>query len=720
MVNDYPEQKTSLQAGEDDQKIVDHADKPSANNQPEALDQNSESSQSVGLERPTKRPIMKDELTGSSLKKIRRNSEPVTTSTALPELAPTLTPPVPVSTILDQTRPEGLISPLVNPTIDTNGLARSTEVIQPSSVEPSSVNIRSDRPRPRPRLFPTNSARRRRTVLEQLRYVAQQQILGTSDQATGTESTTVGSGRTPIPASVSSERRRVDELLPALLSRALSDSASRTRDDTGAFPPVRTPFETPRTTVDIQSATLSRLLYVTATITANSLLGRNNGDQENPAVNSQGAQTNSTSQFSNIDSATGISAETAASNETNNITPTSNGYGSESFDNFLRDLESGLLTSELLRYMGRSANSGNTENNTGSPQQMNFFRMFRFNSVRRDESNLNADSVQPNISLSGTTSSSTLQAPANASSAGTTDNSSSRITSSATPSDTSEQAEVVPVLVIGIRSHILGNDGNVTSPATPSANAQNTPLNGTHPPANENNGESNISMFDASTSRPLILRRLDQEQQDMLRPTPESIESVASQAPAPVESPVTEPEAFTSPGTQPNIHDTPAAPTGTSYPTYVIYVYGAAYPANHPILTTNSLFSENPTYEDMLLLERFMGPSTRRDVVEKKDLEEAPGVHFFKNIKDTLEHEKSPNGDIKSNKNICPVCWDAYEDENLVRKLDLCGHLFHKDCIDKWLGSCKNNCPMCRGVGIETKNGLGQPKEGNENTNPTV
>ena len=35
---------------------------------------------------------------------------------------------------------------------------------------------------------------------------------------------------------------------------------------------------------------------------------------------------------------------------------------------------------------------------------------------------------------------------------------------------------------------------------------------------------------------------------------------------------------------------------------WIIYVLGGSYPENHPILTTPSLFTENPTYEDMMLL----------------------------------------------------------------------------------------------------------------------
>lgn len=37
-----------------------------------------------------------------------------------------------------------------------------------------------------------------------------------------------------------------------------------------------------------------------------------------------------------------------------------------------------------------------------------------------------------------------------------------------------------------------------------------------------------------------------------------------------------------------------------------------------------------------------------------------------------------------------------------------CNHVFHKHCIDKWLGSNKENCPMCRQKWVEQKAGEGE------------
>ncbi|KAJ8769576.1 hypothetical protein K2173_005179 [Erythroxylum novogranatense] len=44
----------------------------------------------------------------------------------------------------------------------------------------------------------------------------------------------------------------------------------------------------------------------------------------------------------------------------------------------------------------------------------------------------------------------------------------------------------------------------------------------------------------------------------------------------------------------------------------------------------------------------------------------------------------------------CAVCLSEFCDGESVRKLR-CQHVFHKDCLDKWLQQCLATCPLCRG-----------------------
>ncbi|KAJ0565310.1 putative transcription factor C2H2 family [Helianthus annuus] len=43
----------------------------------------------------------------------------------------------------------------------------------------------------------------------------------------------------------------------------------------------------------------------------------------------------------------------------------------------------------------------------------------------------------------------------------------------------------------------------------------------------------------------------------------------------------------------------------------------------------------------------------------------------------------------------CAICLCEFKDENVLRLLTKCYHVFHQECIDLWLGSHKS-CPCCR------------------------
>ncbi|KAJ8754282.1 hypothetical protein K2173_002733 [Erythroxylum novogranatense] len=44
----------------------------------------------------------------------------------------------------------------------------------------------------------------------------------------------------------------------------------------------------------------------------------------------------------------------------------------------------------------------------------------------------------------------------------------------------------------------------------------------------------------------------------------------------------------------------------------------------------------------------------------------------------------------------CAICLAEFTDDDLLRLITVCYHVFHQECIDLWLGSHKT-CPVCRG-----------------------
>lgn len=94
--------------------------------------------------------------------------------------------------------------------------------------------------------------------------------------------------------------------------------------------------------------------------------------------------------------------------------------------------------------------------------------------------------------------------------------------------------------------------------------------------------------------------------------------------------------------------------------------------------------SQNPTYEDMLLLSSLLGPA-RPPVASREDVAFAPGVFRLRKSAGTLvtaalqetQHVSITVGER------CLVCLCDYEVEDVVRQLSKCKHLFHRECIDQ-------------------------------------
>ena len=120
----------------------------------------------------------------------------------------------------------------------------------------------------------------------------------------------------------------------------------------------------------------------------------------------------------------------------------------------------------------------------------------------------------------------------------------------------------------------------------------------------------------------------------------------------------------------------------------IVYVVGGSYPGNHPILLAPTLFTDNPSYEDLLILENFMGQA-KPPVATKEEVNSSGGI--FKIGRDGFQVRPEER---------CLVCLSTYEENEVLRKLKNCGHTFHKDCIDQWLTTGRNSCPLCRGEGV--------------------
>ncbi|PLB37735.1 uncharacterized protein BDW47DRAFT_117739 [Aspergillus candidus] len=127
--------------------------------------------------------------------------------------------------------------------------------------------------------------------------------------------------------------------------------------------------------------------------------------------------------------------------------------------------------------------------------------------------------------------------------------------------------------------------------------------------------------------------------------------------------------------------DNATPPAGRSW---LIYVVGTNLSENHPAFATPSLFTDNPTYEDMILLSSLLGPA-KPPVASQEDLTSAGGLFHLVRQADSLVAAALdgtitvpiPDGDR------CLICLSDYEVTEQVRQLTKCQHVFHRDCIDQ-------------------------------------
>lgn len=129
--------------------------------------------------------------------------------------------------------------------------------------------------------------------------------------------------------------------------------------------------------------------------------------------------------------------------------------------------------------------------------------------------------------------------------------------------------------------------------------------------------------------------------------------------------------------------------------TYLVYVIGGNYPANHPVLRIPALLSGAPlSDEDMALISELIGPA-KAPTASKEDIERAG----LKIVDGAQMAELGEKGEVLDNcTERCLICLGDYEEGEECRVL-VCRHGYHKACVDQWLEKGSNSCPACRSEG---------------------
>jgi len=57
---------------------------------------------------------------------------------------------------------------------------------------------------------------------------------------------------------------------------------------------------------------------------------------------------------------------------------------------------------------------------------------------------------------------------------------------------------------------------------------------------------------------------------------------------------------------------------------------------------------------------------------------------------------QSLDDDLKTKNEMCTICQYHFENDDKVRHLSWCCHIFHHNCIDSWLLEKSHKCPNCK------------------------
>lgn len=110
-------------------------------------------------------------------------------------------------------------------------------------------------------------------------------------------------------------------------------------------------------------------------------------------------------------------------------------------------------------------------------------------------------------------------------------------------------------------------------------------------------------------------------------------------------------------------------------------------PSNHPIQTTH--FNDD-------------GPVIG---IEEDTLDLFPKMLYSDKVCQSFKSAEGKELDEAEDKTCCSICFSDYKGSEVVKIIPDCGHMFHIDCIDKWLRR-HATCPICRTAPLPSRSAL--------------
>ncbi len=129
---------------------------------------------------------------------------------------------------------------------------------------------------------------------------------------------------------------------------------------------------------------------------------------------------------------------------------------------------------------------------------------------------------------------------------------------------------------------------------------------------------------------------------------------------------------------------------------FMLFVSGGRYPPNHPLLTSNPTTAGRDLMILMDLLSTMQAMQHKPATVTQQEIDASE----LKKIKGSEVAAMVADGKITENMlERCLVCLEEWSKDDDCRVL-ACRHAFHTGCVDRWMTSSSNTCPMCRRQGV--------------------
>ncbi|EPS66352.1 hypothetical protein M569_08432, partial [Genlisea aurea] len=87
----------------------------------------------------------------------------------------------------------------------------------------------------------------------------------------------------------------------------------------------------------------------------------------------------------------------------------------------------------------------------------------------------------------------------------------------------------------------------------------------------------------------------------------------------------------------------------------------------------------------------FLSNTYRRRFRRNRSLPDHSGSHLALSSFPVLDY----NAAAHPRRSDCVICLDSFQEGDECRRLPPCDHLFHANCVDKWIVN-KPTCPICR------------------------